>query len=96
MLNLINYISNPVAEDTRIINYFTTDDIEKFPELQNKNWNIDFKYRFNSLGFRSNEIVHGKDSLVTFGCSHTLGVGVPENYRWSDLISKELDLLFRM
>jgi hypothetical protein len=38
-------------------------------------------YSFNRHGFRSMEF-HEKTSMVTLGCSHTLGVGVPEKLIW--------------
>jgi hypothetical protein len=36
------------------------------------------EYSFNSHNFRSNEF-HDDTEIVTLGCSHTFGVGVPEN-----------------
>jgi hypothetical protein len=38
-------------------------------------------YSFNRHGFRSMEF-HENTTMVTLGCSHTLGVGVPEKFIW--------------
>jgi hypothetical protein len=50
------------------------------PELLN--------YSFNSFNFRSKEF-HENTNIVTLGCSHTLGVGVPEDLIWPSFV-KEL------
>ena len=45
-------------------------------------------YSFNKHGFRSMEF-HENTSMVALGCSHTFGVGVPENLIWPTVV-KEL------
>jgi hypothetical protein len=45
-------------------------------------------YSFNSFNFRSKEF-HEDTNIVALGCSHTFGVGVPENLTWPSFI-KEL------
>lgn len=50
------------------------------PELLN--------YSFNSYNFRSKEF-HEGTNILALGCSHTLGVGVPENLTWPSFV-KEL------
>lgn len=44
------------------------------------------KYKFNSQGFRSREfeINTGNPVLLTFGCSHTVGVGIPVEDNWPE------------
>jgi hypothetical protein len=39
------------------------------------------KYRFNLEGFRTTEFDHNFD-VVCFGCSFTMGTGVPEEHSW--------------
>ena len=50
------------------------------PELLN--------YSFNSYNYRSNEF-HEDTNILALGCSHTLGIGVPENLTWPSFV-KEL------
>lgn len=47
------------------------------PELLN--------YSFNSHNFRSKEF-HENTNIVALGCSHTLGVGVPEDLIWPSFV----------
>jgi len=48
-------------------------------------------YKFNSLGLRMNKEVSDVDHnyIVTFGCSHTVGVGLALEDTWPNLVSKE-------
>ena len=61
-------------------------------ELERHGW-IDsyFTYRFNSQGFRCREF-DLTPSLMTLGCSWTMGVGLPEHQVWPYLVSQELQL----
>jgi hypothetical protein len=45
-------------------------------------------YSFNSHNFRSDEF-HEGTNILALGCSHTLGIGVPENLTWPSFV-KEL------
>lgn len=49
-------------------------------------------YRINSKGFRSEEFDPQAHSLVSLGCSYTIGIGLPENTTWSYLVSQALNL----
>lgn len=49
----------------------------------------EYDYRWNSDGLRSVEFSE-KPSIVALGCSITLGQGMPQNLRWSDLLSEKL------
>lgn len=52
-------------------------------------------YRFNSQGFRSvHDYLDNTNHRIgfAFGCSNTLGEGVTEEQRWSNLLGKELNL----
>ena len=53
----------------------------------------DFDYKFNSLGFRGPELDNSTPALASFGCSHTVGTGVPEEHRFATLFAKKLDLI---
>jgi hypothetical protein len=61
-------------------------------ELERHGW-IDnyFTYRFNSQGFRCREFDQ-TPSILTLGCSFTMGVGLPEHQVWPYLVSQELQL----
>jgi len=52
----------------------------------------DFDYRYNTLGFRSPEIIVQNPAVVSFGCSITQGVGVPEQLRFGNLVADQLAL----
>jgi hypothetical protein len=49
-------------------------------------------YRINSSGFRSEEFDPRADSLVSLGCSYTIGIGLPEQATWPCLVSQALGL----
>lgn len=44
-----------------------------------------YSYKRNSFGFRSIEF-HKNTELVTLGCSHTYGAGMPEEYTWPSFV----------
>ena len=52
---------------------------------------INFTYKINSLGFRGEEFTDQK-SLVVLGCSHTMGIGLPNELVWPALVGKQLNL----
>lgn len=80
------YASSQLKNQT--VPFFSTDDGKTH---LNKKWDGgDFDYRFNDLGFRSPQIKEGTDCVVTFGCSNALGVGVPEDKRFGDIIANRL------
>lgn len=50
-------------------------------------------YTFNELGFRGDELetyFSSKSKLLTFGCSHTLGVGVGNEETWPHLLANKI------
>jgi hypothetical protein len=50
-------------------------------------WQADsFTYKYNSFGFRSCEfdLKETKPKILTLGCSHTVGVGVPQHDNWPE------------
>ena len=49
-------------------------------------------YKINSHGFRSEEFEPAATSLVSLGCSYTIGIGLPETATWSHLVSQAAGL----
>ena len=50
-----------------------------------------FTYEFNSHGFRCKEFTD-KPSIMFLGCSFTMGMGLPVDLIWPELVSKNLNL----
>jgi hypothetical protein len=48
-------------------------------------------YKINSYGFRCDEF-GGKDCIVTLGCSFTMGIGLPVQDTWPQLLGKKLQI----
>ena len=67
---------------------------ERNKKYQDSSWiynNKEINYNFNSLGLRmSNEVDLTKDLIYFSGTSYTLGIGVDEKDRYTDILSKEL------
>ena len=51
----------------------------------------DIKYQHNSHGFRTAEF-DSRENFITVGCSHTYGVGMPQQQTWPELLSGMMDL----
>jgi hypothetical protein len=49
-------------------------------------------YRLNSDGFRSEEFDISASSIVSLGCSYTVGIGLPETSTWPYLVSQATGL----
>jgi len=64
----------------------------RYEDLKSNGW-IDnhFTYDFNSLGFRCKEFTDAS-SIMYLGCSYTIGIGLPVEHIWPELVSKELNL----
>lgn len=83
------------------IEWFQTDSEERYQknlserenELRKFFWvNRPFTYQFNSAGFRSDEFDADAPGIVFLGCSHTVGVGLPVETTFSNIIATELNL----
>jgi len=61
--------------------------LEKFGWLDR-----DICYRFNSHGFRSEEFDDSGNSMISLGCSHTFGIGLPNELIWNSVVSTALGL----
>ena len=51
-----------------------------------------FTYKFNCHGFRADEFSPVCPNVLSLGCSHTLGIGVPYESTWTYLVSISLRL----
>ena len=69
------------------------DNEERFNNIQGTHhqghpqWTADsFTYKYNSYGFRSREfdLKETNPIILTLGCSHTVGVGVPQHENWAE------------
>ena len=49
-------------------------------------------YKINSYGFRSDEI-DDQDCIIAFGCSFTIGIGLPVQSTWPQIVGKEIGLV---
>lgn len=60
-------------------------------EFWKNNW---FTYTLNSYAFRCNDfsVYKHKPTLVSFGCSHTFGTGLPIEKIWAWIIAEKLGL----
>jgi|688.fasta_scaffold60062_2 hypothetical protein len=74
------------------------DSEERFNNIQgtrhqgHPNWRADsFTYKYNSHGFRSCEFdLNGMNPIIlTLGCSHTVGVGVPQQDNWPEQFGRD-------
>jgi hypothetical protein len=62
------------------------DILAKHSEIPRKEYN----YKWNSDGLRSIEFSN-KPKVVALGCSITMGQGLPESLRWTDLLSEMIN-----
>jgi hypothetical protein len=88
----------------KILQWMPTDTEENFQRLvQDKECQEYFRskgwfepnaitYRINREGFRSEEFDPQQASVVSLGCSYTIGIGLPESATWSYLVSQILGL----
>lgn len=49
-------------------------------------------YRFNSMGYRGDEPKWNRPLLMVFGCSLTMGIGLPQHQTWPWLVGEQLNL----
>ena len=49
-------------------------------------------YKFNSYGFRSDEI-DDRDCMIALGCSFTIGIGLPVESTWPQIVGRQLGLV---
>lgn len=62
-------------------------------QLEQYNWiNRPISYKFNSHGFRADEFNSTNSGVISIGCSHTLGMGLPVESTWTHQVSTALKL----
>ena len=71
---------------------YKTNLIKNYNKLKRYGW-IDkqFTYKFNSHGFRCEEFTEDP-TVITLGCSFTVGIGLPVSTIWPELVAKKLNL----
>ncbi len=64
----------------------------RFNDLMKYGW-VDnhFTYKFNSLGFRCDEFT-SDPTIMFLGCSYTIGMGLPIEKIWPELVSQKLKM----
>lgn len=62
--------------------------------IEQQGWHLPgaITYKFNSLGYRGSEPQWDRPLLMTFGCSFTMGIGLPQDLVWPWIVGKHLDL----
>ncbi len=71
--------------------YYITDNIGDFREIDKE---ISFNYKINYNGFRSQhfkKLDSNKINILTAGCSHSFGYGLPEELRWQSFLKNNLN-----
>ena len=54
---------------------------------------IDIYYRMNEYGYRTNSFNRNQDNnIMILGCSQAYGSGVPEEYRWGNILANKLNM----
>lgn len=96
----INFNSFYAKLSSTEVDWLATDSISRYydnlahrhHDLERFGW-IDKKitYKFNSLGFRCDEFTD-EPSAMFLGCSNTIGVGLPLEDTWAQIVSKSLNL----
>lgn len=81
----INHNNSYSIDREKVIKWFKKQYDKNFP------FNPFFEYRNNNYGFR---YIHDESTpeMLCFGCSVTYGIGVPYRYRWSEFLSRELNV----
>lgn len=78
----------------QVLNFYGTDSQERYlANLKDKEWGYKdsvISYVFNNQGLRMNKNIEdvSKDYFISFGCSHTVGVGLALEDTWPYQVSK--------
>jgi len=96
----LNFKSNYDHFSNQTLNWLPMDTEELYKNnlknnydmLKNNGWITNsVHYKFNSCGFRCEQF-DNYPNILFIGCSLTLGIGINSQDRWTDLVSKELEL----
>ena len=77
----------------KILNFLQTDSEELFQKVKKEHPEqiYQLRYKFNRFGFRCNEFTE-TNNAVFLGCSYTFGLATREEYRWTSVLSKIINL----
>ena len=65
----------------------------QYTKMAELGWNTrKVTYKFNSDGFRAPEFNINDSGIMFIGCSHTMGVGVPYELTWANIVATKLGL----
>lgn len=69
------------------------DPAAKMPAVPAREYHVPWLYSYdrNIYGFRSKDF-HSRTKLITIGCSHGFGIGLPVEYTWPSQAAKLLDI----
>ena len=94
--NKINGVGQNVINSKNVLSEFLPEEI-----FTQDNYNflgiktVDFNYNLNQYGFRSEEFstFNSKNiNILTIGCSNSVGIGIPNEYTWSELLKEKIFL----
>lgn len=89
--NFFNTLCLPAIADTTYT-WYPSDTEKNYEQFPNQIYTRDsFDYTFNSLGYRSEEIVSHLPNIVYIGCSLTMGVGLPLEDSWAWRFHKAME-----
>lgn len=107
-LNVVNLGKNqpPTCSPVKdcVLDWWPSDSEESFHRLMNEpSWRTYIEqqgwdkpgaitYQFNSMGYRGPNPDWSRPLLMVFGCSLTMGIGLPQNLTWPWLVGQQLDL----
>jgi hypothetical protein len=100
MLDSINFSSKYKKYSSQEIKWIEADSLEHFQfnlknryeDLHRLGWlDKNVTYKFNSLGFRCEEF-SDQPSAMFLGCSMTVGIGLPVEETWANIVSTSLKL----
>lgn len=87
---------NGIEEEKFFLNAFLNNR-ENLKGKTVKGWNsltdLSRTYKHNSFGYRSPEFAKNVDTIFA-GCSYTYGLGLPEEARWTELLSNKMNSSF--
>ena len=89
--------SNAHLARSKSLDWYPMDVKERYlsqPKEHRDRWdNVKISYDINSYGFRSKEVTcEERESITILGCSHTFGIGMPEEHIWPSVLSKKMNL----
>lgn len=67
--------------------------VDRYSDLNDQGWinYTPFTYKFNSHGFRCEEFTSAP-TIMFLGCSNTVGIGLPVECIWPEIVSKNLNM----